>query len=292
MRTFKLLGLAALTCTMLAPDSMAQRGGAVRGGMRGAMVGGMVGGSSGAQTGARVGAVAGATRGVAQRTYDRQAMDAEAQTRTQYQSTAEYQSAQHSDFSEAPPEVLITSEVAESAAPATSAQPATPTESAAAGEEAVIQKNGKPVVAITYPGDWKQKQGERYVSAVSPDGQAYSMIALVENAPDVKTGITKVKQGLDKYLQDISYDELTKTERGALLVTGTGKAKKSGVDVVFAAGVFDAGGGQLTGVAFVADKDVEEHYKETVKYICQTIRGEQDLNNQRREAAKPVTGTP
>ena len=117
-----------------------------------------------------------------------------------------------------------------------------------------------------------QTTGDRYVSAVSADGQAYSMIATLEGAADKQAGIAKVKQGLEKYLQDIKYDDLTKTKRGALVLTGTGKGKKSGVAVVFAAGVFDAGAGQLAGAAFVVDARIEEHYKETVRQICQTIR--------------------
>ena len=44
MTTLRILGVAALAVMMSAPDAMAQRGGAVRGGMRGAVVGGMVGG--------------------------------------------------------------------------------------------------------------------------------------------------------------------------------------------------------------------------------------------------------
>ena len=55
------------------------------------------------------------------------------------------------------------------------------------------------------------------------------------------------------------------------MLTGTGKGKKSGVAVVFAAGVFDTGAGQLAGAAFVVDSRSEEHYKETVRQICQTI---------------------
>ena len=278
MSKLRILGLGALAFMMLAPDVMAQRrgggGGAVRGGMRGAMVGGMVGGSSGAQTGAEVGAVAGATRGVAQRAEQRNAINSETQARTQYQATAEYQNAQHSNFNEAPPEVLVTGPSTESAAPE---------------GEAIIRKNGKPIVGITYPADWKQKAGERYASATSADGQAWSVIALIEGATDQQAAIAKVKQGLEKHLQNISYDEPTKTERGALLVTGTGKGKKAGVDVVFATGVFNTGSGQLAGVAFIVDKDLEEHYKETVRSICQTIRGEKDFTEQEHEVAKPVT---
>jgi hypothetical protein len=64
---------------------------------------------------------------------------------------------------------------------------------------------------------------------------------------------------------------LTETKRGALALTGKGKAKKSGVAVVFAAGVFDVGAGQLAGAAFVVDAGIEDHDKETVRQICQTI---------------------
>jgi hypothetical protein len=218
------------------------------------MVGGLVGGSEGAETGAKVGAVAGATRA---------AVDREAQRRAEYQTSAEYQNAPRSNFYTAPPQVLATTP------PATTA-PAAP--ATAAGGEALIRKDGKPVIGITYPADWKQSTGDRYVSAVSADGQAYSMIVILEGAADKQAGIAKVKQGLEQYLQDIKYDEPIATQRGARLITGTGKGKKSGVPVVFAAGVLDAGAGQLAGAAFVVDARIEQYYKETVRQICQTIR--------------------
>jgi len=262
MNKFQVLGVAALALLMLASDATAQRGGgAVRGGARGAVVGGLVGGESGAATGAKIGAVTGAVRSVG----------AEAQARAQYQASAAYQSAPRSDFNQAPPQVLVTAPPAAATAPppAVTAPPAVAT---ASGGEALIRKDGKPVIGITYPSDWKQTTGDRYVSAVSADGQAYSMIATLEGAADQQAGIAKVKQGLEKYLQDIKYDNLTKTKRGALVLTGTGKGKKSGVAVVFAAGVFDTGAGQLAGAAFVVDSRIEEHYKETVRQICQTIR--------------------
>jgi uncharacterized protein YcfJ len=256
MTKLHILGVPALVLVMLAPDAMAQRrgGGAVSGGVRGAMVGGLVGGSEGAETGAKVGAVTGATRA---------AVDREAQRRADYQTTAEYQNAPHSDFNTAPPQVLVTS-------PATAPAPAAAA-TAPAGE-AVIRKGGKPVIGITNPSDWKQIIGDRYVSAVSADGQAYSMISTLEGAADKQAGIAKVKQGLEQYLQDIKFDDQTETKRGALVVTGTGKGKKSGVAVVFAAGVLDSGAGQLAGAAFVVDARIEELYKETVRQICQTIR--------------------
>ena len=242
MTKLHILGVPALVLVMLAPDAMAQRrgGGAVSGGVRGAMVGGLVGGSEGAETGAKVGAVTGATRA---------AVDREAQRRADYQTSAEYQNAPHSDFNTAPPQVLVTTPPAATAPAAAATAP---------GGEALIRKDGKPVIGITYPSDWKQITGDRYVSAVSADGQAYSMIATLEGAADKQAGIAKVKQGLEQYLQDIKYDDLTETKRGALVVTGTGKGKKSGVAVVFAAGVLDTGAGQLAGAAFVVDARIEE----------------------------------
>ena len=193
-------------------------------------------------------------------------MYAETQARAQYQSTPTYQKAQHSNFNEAPPEVM---------ASASAAGPA------ASGKESVIRQNGKPVVGISYPPDWKQRAGDFYVSAVSADGQAYSAIATLDDVKDKKAGITKIKQGFDRYLQDIDYDEPSTREDGGLAITGTGKAKKAGVDVVFAAVVFDAGPGKLAGVAFVADKSVEDHYKEAARYICKTIRTEKDFTPQK-----------
>ena len=214
----------------------------------------MVGGSEGAATGAKVGVVTGATRA---------AIDRETQARTQYQATAEYQNAQHSNFNEAPPEVLGTTPAGTATKPS---------------GEAVIRKDGKPIVGITFPADWKQKTGDNYISAVSGDGQAYSMLVTLKEVADKQAGIKKVKAGLENYLQDIKFDEPTETKGGALVITGTGKAKKAGVDVVFAAGVFDAGNGQLVGAAFVVDSKIEDHYKETVRGICQTLRRADDFN--------------
>jgi hypothetical protein len=221
--------------------------------MRGAVVGGMVGGSEGAATGAKVGVVTGATRA---------AVNRETQARTEYQATTQYQNAQYSNFNEAPPEVLAT----------TAAGAAKK-----AGEEAVIRKGGKPIVGITFPADWNQKTGENYISAVSGDGHAYSMLAALEGAANKQAAVEKVKTGLAKYLNDITYDEPSETKEGAVIVTGTGKGKKAGTDVVFAAGLFDAGQGQLVGAAFVVDSKIEDHYKETIRGICQTIRRSEDF---------------
>jgi len=239
---------------MLASGALAQRrGGAVSGGMRGAVVGGMVGGSEGAATGAKIGVVTGATRA---------AVNRETQARTEYQATTQYQNAQYSNFNEAPPEILGTT------AAGTAKK---------AGEEAVIRKGGKPVVGITFPADWNQKTGDNYISAVSGDGHAYSMLVTLDGVADKQAAIEKVKNGLAKYLNDIQYDEPSETKEGAVVVTGTGKGKKAGVDIVFAAGLFDAGNKQLVGAAFVVDAKIEDHYKDTIRGICQTIRRAEDF---------------
>ena len=77
MKTLHILGLSALALLLFASDAWAR--GAVSGGMRGAAVGGMMGGSSGAATGAKIGVVTGEAQGAAQRSQDRNNMDAETQ---------------------------------------------------------------------------------------------------------------------------------------------------------------------------------------------------------------------
>jgi hypothetical protein len=255
MRKLQVLGAAALGLSVLTLDAAAQRGGAVRGGVRGAVVGGMVGGSDGAATGAKVGVVTGATRS---------AIDREQQARTQYQSTAAYQSAPRSNFQAAPPDVLGTTTPGAAASPASPPKPA--------GKEAVIRQDGKPVLGVTFPSDWKEVTGDHYASAVSGDGQAYAMIGTLAGIADKPSAVKKLKSGIEAYLQDIKYDEPSETKGGATVITGTGKAKKAGVEVVFAAGVFDAGNGQLAGAAFVVDSKIEDHYKATVRGICETLR--------------------
>ena len=143
MATLRIVGLSALALVILAPEAMAR--GAASGGVRGAMVGGMVGGSSAVQNGAKVGAVVGATGAAVDRSQDRRGVDSETQSRTQYESSTAYQNAPHSDYNAAPPEVMTTSP---------------PDQSATPGGEAIIRKDGKPIVGITFPSDWKQKAGD------------------------------------------------------------------------------------------------------------------------------------
>ncbi len=252
MRILQLLGVTALGLLVMAQSAMSGRGGAARSGMRGAVVGNMVGGSEGAEKGAKIGVVTGATRS---------AIDRENTARTQYQGTTEYQNAPRSNFNEAPPEVLGIAAGGKSTKPS---------------GESVIKHNGKPLLGVTFPEDWKQKVGDNYISAVSKDGQAYAMFATLGGA-DKKAGIKKVKAGLEGYLKDMKFDEDAETKGGALIVTGTGVAKKAGVPVVFAVGVFEADKGQLVGAAFVVDSKMDDLYKETVRGICQTIRRAEDF---------------
>ena len=253
MRIVRILGVTALGLLVVAQSAMSQRGGAARSGVRGAVVGNAVGGSEGAATGAKIGVVTGATR---------TAMDRETKARTEYQTTAEYQSAPRSNFTEASPDVLGVA--------------AAGTAKKAAGE-AVIRKDGKPLVGITFPADWNQKVGDNYISAVSGDGQAYAMLATL-GAASKEDGIKKVQAGLETYLKDIKLDKQAETKGGALVVTGTGVGKAAGVEVVFAAAVFEAAKGQFVGAAFVVDSKIEDHYKETIKGTCQTLRRAEDFD--------------
>jgi hypothetical protein len=241
------LALALLPC-----DCLAQ---ALRGGMRGAVVGGMFGGSGGAATGAKIGVVTGATRA---------AIGRESQARTQYQNTAQYQNGTFSNYNQAPPEILGT----------------TPTGDAKkTDKESVIRKDDKPLLGVTFPADWNVKTGDNYISAVSPDGHAYSMFVAAAGIADKQSGVKKVKDGLGKYLEDIKFDEPSETKGGATVITGTGKGKKAGIDAVFAVGVFEAAEGQFVGAAFVVDAKIDEHYKETVRGICETIRRAKDFTD-------------
>ena len=130
---------------------------------------------------------------------------------------------------------------------------------------------------ITFPSDWNQKTGDNCISAVSGNGQAFSMLVTLEGVADKKAGIKKVKEGLEDYLKDVKYDEPSETKGDAVVITGTGKAKNAGIDVGFVVGLFDAGKGQLVGAAFVVDSKIEDHYKATVRGICETIRRSQDF---------------
>ena len=114
------------------------------------------------------------------------------------------------------------------------------------------------------------------------------MFVAAKGITDKQAAVEKVKAGLLTYLTGIKYDDPSETKGGATVVTGTGMAKKAGRDVVFAVGVFEADKGEFVGAAFVVDSRVDDHYKETIRGICETIRVGEDLSGQKHEVAKPV----
>jgi hypothetical protein len=299
MARFHIPAVATLAFLMLAPDATAQVVvGVARGGIRGAVIGDFLGGPAGATTDARVGAVAGAARAVGNeaqavaRSVGEEAraiartVGEETRARALYQGTPAYLNVPRSDFYQVPPQVLTTYTVPTVIAPSTvvttapvttapaTTAPATTAPATTPGGEAVLRK---PILGVTFPSDWRMVGGDRYISAVSGDGQAYAMLAILDGAKDRPEGVNRVKGMLPQYLKDIKFDDQTETKRGASVVTGTAKGKKTGVDVVFAVGVLDDGAGDVVGAAFVVDAGIEEHYKETIRQICQTIRLRGDL---------------
>lgn len=263
MRKLLVLGIAVMGVSLLVDQVLAQ--GALRGGMRGAAVGGLVGGGSGAATGAKIGVVTGATRG---------AINRESQARTQYQSTPEYQNYQGTNFNESSPNVILESEVTTSAATTPAVEPA-----AKPGSESVISADGKPLLGVTFPDDWKQRTGENYISAVSPDGHCWAMFVTIKSTTEMNAAMKKVEDGLQNYMTALKFDEPNKGKNGGLVMTGSGKGKKVGADLNFAVGVFDAGNNQLVAAGFAVDAKLDDHYKETVRGICETIRRSGDFND-------------
>ena len=144
-------------------------------------------------------------------------------------------------------------------------------------EDRIIHRDGKPLLGVTYPNDWKETKEDNHVIAISPDGQAWSITSILEGITDQEAGIAKIKEGLENYLTDIEYDEMAKTERGSTILSGTGKGKDSGVDLVFTTGVFPSGENRLSAIVFIIDADIEEFYKNTVLAICRSIRVESDF---------------
>jgi len=268
MRKLLVLGVAVLSVSLIAQQVLAQ--GALRGGMRGAAVGGLVGGSSGAATGAKVGVVTGATRG---------AINRESQARTQYQSTPEYHNYQGANFNQSSPNVILESEATTSATTQPAAQPA-----AKPAGESVIRQDGKPIVGVTFPSDWKQRTGDNYISAVSTDGHCWSMFVTIKSTSDMNAALKKVETGLQNYMTSLKFDKQTEGKNGGVVVSGSGKGKKAGTDLNFAVGVFDAGDGQLVAAGFAVDAKLDEHYKETVRGICETIKRSDDFDS---ESSKP-----
>ena len=146
----------------------------------------------------------------------------------------------------------------------------------AQAHDIVLRVEGKAVLGVSYPSDWKQTVGKNHVIATSEDGTAWSVISTLDEIKDQPAGVKKIKEGLEDYLTEIKYDDTNKTENGSLVLSGTGKGKKSGVDVVFTSALFMSGE-RHCGIVFIVDADIEKYYEETVKAICESILVEGDF---------------
>ena len=154
----------------------------------------------------------------------------------------------------------------------------------AGAHDIILRDQGKAVLGVSYPANWKQVVGKNHVIATSDDGTAWSAISTLEEIKDQTAGIEKIKEGLEDYLTEIKYDETNKTESGSLVLSGTGKGKKSGVDVVFTSAVFMSGK-RHCGIVFIVDADIEKYYEKTVLAICESILVEEDFAEEAGAAA-------
>lgn len=146
----------------------------------------------------------------------------------------------------------------------------------AQAHDIVLRNQGKAILGVSYPADWKQVIEKNSVVSTSEDGTAWSVISTMDEIQDQPAGMTKIKEGLEDYLKEIKYDETTKTESGSLVLSGTGKGKKTGVDVVFTSAVFMSGQ-RHCGIVFIVDADIEKYYEKTVLAICESILVEEDF---------------
>jgi hypothetical protein len=148
--------------------------------------------------------------------------------------------------------------------------------STASAHDIVLREQGKAILGVSYPSDWKQVVGKSHVVATSEDGTAWSVISTIDDIQDRPSGVNKIKEGLEEYLKEIQYDETTKTESGATILSGTGKGKESGVGVVFTSAVFTSGE-RHCGIVFIVDADIEKYYEKTILAICKSVLVEEDL---------------
>ena len=146
----------------------------------------------------------------------------------------------------------------------------------AQAHDIILRDQGKAVLGVSYPEDWKQEVGKNDVIATSEDGTAWSVISPLDEINDQPAGVNNIKEGLEDYLKEIKYDDTTKPERGSLVLSGTGKGQKTGVDVVFTSAVFMSGK-RHCGIVFIVDADIEKYYEKTVLTICESILVEEDF---------------
>ena len=154
----------------------------------------------------------------------------------------------------------------------------------------VLRDQGKAILGVSYPADWKQVIENNSVVSTSEDGTAWSVISTLDEIQDQPAGITKIKEGLEDYLKEIKYDEITKTESGSLVLSGTGKGKTTDVDVVFTSAVFMSGE-RHCGLVFIVDADIEKYYEKTVLAICESILVEEDFADEAGDNDSADNGT-
>jgi hypothetical protein len=158
----------------------------------------------------------------------------------------------------------------------------------AGAHDVVLRNQGKAILGISYPADWKQVVDKNHVIATSEDGQAWSVISTLDGIEDHQSGVNKIKEGLEEYLKEIQYDETAKTESGSTVVSGTGKGKESGVDVVFTSAVFTSGQ-KHCGMVFIVDADIEKYYEKTILAICKSVLVAEDFADETEEGQAAET---
>ena len=162
----------------------------------------------------------------------------------------------------------------------------------AQAHDVVLREQGKAILSVSYPADWKQVLDKNHVIATSADGQAWSVISTMDGIQDHQSGIDKIKAGLEEYLKEIQYDETVETESGSTVLSGTGKGKTSGVDVVFTSAVFTSGE-KHCGIVFIVDADIEQYYEKAILAICRSVLVEEDFADENdgepANVEKPVT---
>ncbi|MGB0599732.1 MAG: META domain-containing protein [Rubripirellula sp.] len=140
----------------------------------------------------------------------------------------------------------------------------------------VLRDQTKAIIGVSYPSTWKQVIENNSVTATSEDGSVWSMVRPLDDIDDEDGSIQKVKSGLDTYLTGIQYNALSKSDKGASILSGTGQKKDSGEAIAFTSRLFRSGT-KYCGILFVINADSEKESQKTVLTICESIRVEQDF---------------
>ena len=63
----------------------------------------------------------------------------------------------------------------------------------------VLREQGKPILGVSYPSDWKQVVEKNYVVATSEDGTAWSVTSAIDDIAGKQAGVTRIKEGLEEW---------------------------------------------------------------------------------------------